>query len=347
MYVPPRPSPQDDPLFALRLATMTALAFALTPIWDPQLPALFALIPIFLLAGGRKKPTFAKMVLAPLALAIAFYALALLVELTQPMPVLMLAIVFLIYISGFRIVLRTGSPMGMILLVIISLLSIAGLKSPQTLFVFRDNLIDGAILAAIAAPTLYFFFPAYTDEVHKDPKVSSFSDQGKAALIRAAVLMGMAFWLYSVLQTKDILLAVSAIYPLVYPTNQQAWREAIERVSAAFLGSLIAMALLIVIGWNAHYAIVVGALFVVALMLGSRMMIGPGTATFYKSTLVVIVAVIGSAMTSRDPASVVLGRVVLTFLGAGLAIIAVAFLDQIFSTPNKQPIVDKSTPEHA
>jgi uncharacterized membrane protein YgaE (UPF0421/DUF939 family) len=68
-----------------------------------------------------------------------------------------------------------------------------------------------------------------------------------------------------------MILAVAAIFPLVYPTRMTAWDEARERTLATVIGALASVFILTLVNHNAHFLIIAGLLALAALIFGSAM----------------------------------------------------------------------------
>jgi hypothetical protein len=330
MYVAARPRLQDDPYFAVRLALLCVVSFVAVQWIRPVLPALVVALPIGLLAAQRKRFDPVLGIGAAVFFIASVWVMTFLVELTREMPVLMLALAFAVFTTGFYVIRRTGSPIGMLVVIAAAMMSIMGLKSPQLLFYFRDGFTQGALLGAVAIPVLYLLIPPATAVPNiMAPKLAE-GHHGAASLIRASVLLLLCFWLYAVMPASDMLLAFGAIFVLVFPTGRQAMAEAKERSLATIFGTVAALIMLAIMGWNGHFVILLGLVALVGLFFGARMMQGPHSSMVYQYALSVTVALVATALTSQSPAYAAVTRILLTVIGAIAAAGLVAVLDALF-----------------
>ena len=116
MYVVPRPEVNDDPLHAVRLASMAVATFALIPFVQPAIPPLLVALPVGLMAGMRKAFDPKKAFGGPIAFIVMVWLMASIVSFARPMPVVLVTIMGLFYFLGFYLIQKTGNPMGMLLL---------------------------------------------------------------------------------------------------------------------------------------------------------------------------------------------------------------------------------------
>ena len=338
MYVAPRPRLEDDPFFALRLALLCIVSFAAVQWIKPVVPALVVTLPIAILAGQRKRFDPVLGIIAPLLFIAIVWAMTLVVALTQQTPVLMIAIAFWIFFGGFWVIRRTGSPIGMLIIIAAALMSIMGLKNAAMLFYFRDGFTQGALLSIVAVPLLYWLIPPASQAVH-ERKVQLIEDhRGIGSLNRAVVLLLLCFWLYAVMPASDMILAIGAIFVLVFPTRGQAVSEAIQRSLATLYGTGAALLILLALTWNAHFAILLGLVALAGLLFGSRMMEGRHPSMVYQYALSVCVALIAVALSSQSPAYASIMRILLTGAGAISAAMLVALLDSLLlrARPTRQ-----------
>lgn len=338
MYVAPRPQLEDDPLFALRLALLCVISFAAVQWVKPVVPALVVTLPIAILAGQRKRFDPLLGVIAPLIFIVIVWVMTFIVSLTQETPVLMIAIAFWIFFGGFWVIRRTGSPIGMLVIMAATLMSIMGLKNPSMLFYFRDGFTQGALLSIVTVPLLYWLIPPASQEVHQR-EVQLFEDhRGIGSLIRAGVLLLLCFWLYAVMPASDMILAMAAIFVLVFPTRGQVASEAIQRTLATLYGTGAALLILLVLTWNAHFLILLGLVALAGLYFGWRMMEGRHPSMVYQYGLSVCIALVAIAFSSQSPAYASIMRILLTGAGAISAAMLVALFDRLLldEEPAKQ-----------
>lgn len=333
MYVAPRPKLEDDPLFALRLALLCVISFAAVQWIKPVLPALVVALPIGLMAGQRKRFDPLLGIVAPLLFVALVWIMALFVSATRELPLLMIAVTFWIFFGGFFLIRRTGSPIGILVIMAAALMSIMGLKSPSTLFYFRDGFTQGALLSLVAVPVLYWLIPPASSEVHRREVTLVADHRGRGSLIRATVLLLLCFWLYAVMPASDMILAIGAIFVLVFPTRGQAVSEALQRSLATLYGTGAALLILGALSWNGHFAILLGLVALAGLAFGWRMMEGPQPSMVYQYGLSVCLALVAGALSSQSPAYAALMRVLLTGAGAISAALLVALLDRLLLEP--------------
>ena len=339
MYVAPRPRLNDDPLFALRLALLCVISFAAIQWMKPAVPALVVTLPIAILAGQRKRFDTVLGVIAPVMFIAIVWLMTLIVTLTHHVPVLMIAMAFWVFFAGFWVIRRTGSPIGMLIIMAAALLSIMGLKNPALLFTFRDGFTQGALLSLGVVPLLYWLIPPATQDSHVRD-VQLVADHGGAgSLIRAGVLLLLCFWLYAVMPASDMVLALGAIFVLVFPTRGQAMSEALQRSLATLYGTFAALAVLLVLSWNAHFPILLGLVALAGLMFGWRMMDGRHPSMVYQYGLSVCLALVAGALSSQSPGYAAIMRVFLTGAGALSAAGLVALLERLFLAADPHPRV--------
>lgn len=333
MYVAPRPTHRDDPHFAIRLGLTVVVGFLAVAWLQPALAPICVALPIGLIAGLRKAFNPARAIGGAVAFGVVVWLMAGLVALTRQVPMLMLVVMFAIYFIGFYATRRTGNAFGMLLLIAAALMSIVGMKNPAMLNVFRDGFLTGCVVAAVTIPVLYLLIPAKTKEIHIDEPRSAAGHHGGGALIRAFVLTGLCFWLYSVLPVSDMILAIAAVFPLIFPTHDEAFAEAAERSWATFMGGIVALGVLAVYGFSAHFAVLLVLAFAVGWGFGIAMMRGKSSASVYQFALSVAAVLVATALTTSSPGIAVLQRVILTLSGTLAAAMAVAVLERIFLTP--------------
>ncbi|KGB83788.1 MAG: FUSC family protein [Confluentimicrobium sp.] len=335
MYVTPRPVLADDPLFAVRMAFMSVIGIIVIQITHPAIPPLIAALPVGLMAGSRKAFSPARAIGAPIAFIAAIWLMTALVALTRDVPVLMLALVFCVYFLAFYITRRTGSPFGMLILVAASLMSIMGMKERAALFYFRDGFIEGSLVALVAVPVLYYLLPAASNQVHVDEPEPAWGHHGKGSLIRAVVMMLLSFWLHAILPASDMLLAVAAVFVLVFPTREQVFSEARERVIATAYGAGLSIVILTILTLSSHFEVLIGLVFLAGLFLADRMIHGRYEAMVYQFALTTTLALVMSALSTQSPGYAAFTRIVLVFGGAVAAAFLVALLDAIFLGPDQ------------
>ena len=329
MYVTPRPSVSNDPLYALRLATTGMLAYLAIPLLDPALPPIIAALPVGLIAAQRKAFNPAKAFGGPLAMIVMAYAMTWLVQQLRPMPLVYLGAMWLVYFTGFRMILQSGAQAGMLIVIVAVLMSVMGMHGNATVETLRDGFAQASLVALVIGPLVYFLFPARTSEQHVDEPVPNTGNVTLGAAIRASVLLGLSFWLYSVMQPSDMMMAVIAAMVLVFPTRAAVFFEARQRIHATLHGSAVALATLWLFMWSPHLPILLGLVFLGGLWFGHMMLHGRQPSMVYQYAFSVALALIAGALSTQEAGYATFTRIVLTLAGAFAAAFAVALLDAL------------------
>ena len=111
MFVAPRPLAADDPLFAVRLALATTLAYALGLWLRPTMPMIAPALTAGIVAGMRGRFDPLKAVGGPITMAVVMSAMALLVAILRDFPAVMIIVIGAIYTASYTLILRTGNPL--------------------------------------------------------------------------------------------------------------------------------------------------------------------------------------------------------------------------------------------
>ncbi len=329
MYVVPRPEVLEDPLYAVRLALTGTLAYAAIPLLDPALPPIIAALPLGLIAAQRKAFNPLRIVAGPVALIVMVYVMTWLVEQLRPMPLVYVGSMWLIYFLAFRMILKTGAMAGMLIIVVALLMSIMGMHGTATLEAMRDGFGQASLVAFVVGLLVYILLPARTKEQHVDEPVATTGNIEIGAAIRATVLLGLSFWLYSVMQPSDMMMAMVAAMVIVFPTRTRVWDEAFQRVRATVYGAAVALMVLALFTLSAHLPVILGLIFLSGLFFGSKMFSGPHPSMVYQYAFSVTLALVAGALSTQDPAYASFTRIVLTMLGAFTAAFAVGGLDAL------------------
>lgn len=327
MYVTPRPSLDTDPLYAVRLGLTGMLAYAAIPLLDPTLPPIIAALPVGLIASQRKAFSPAKAIGGPLAMIVMVYVMTWLIEWLRPMPLVYVGAMWLTYFIGYRMILQSGAPAGMLIIILAVLLSVMGMNGNATVETLRDGFVQASLVGLVLGPLVYWLIPAGTHEQHVDEPVPTEGNVSLGAAIRASVLLGMSFWLYSVMQPSDMMMAVIAAMVLVFPTRRAVFDEATQRVRATFYGAAMALPVLVLFTLSPHLPILLGLIFLGGLWLGSGMLSGSQPSNVYQYALSVALALIAGALSTQDAGYAVFTRIALTLAGAFAAAYTVALLD--------------------
>ena len=342
MYVAPRPRHEDDPLFAVRLAAATALAYGLALWLRPAMPMIAPALTAGIVAGMRGRFDVVKAVGGPVTMALAMVVMAFLVELLRPYPPALVLVVGVIYTLAYALILRTGNPLGMLILVASSLMSIMGMNSVPGMQFLRGVFIEGAAVALAVIPLVYALLPPATREaaveVYPPGTGASF---GQRAAIRGGVLLLLTYWLYTVVPESNMMMAVAAIFVMAFPTRERRWAEVRERSLATWLGGSLALAILAAASLSAHLVNLLLLIFLGALFLGSRMVSGRHPPMVYQFALSSMVAIVGATLTAKAPLDTSLLRIALTMGGAVTASLLTGLLEALFVDAEALPAAQR------
>lgn len=342
MYVTPRPDAQDDPLYAVRMATLVALSFALIPIVQPFMPPLLVALPAGLMAGMRKSFDPSKAFGGPIAFTAMVWLVSTVVVLFQPMPMVLVILMGILYFLGFYLVQKTGNPAGMLLLIVTTLMSVMGMNSLDALRIMRDGFTEACIVSAILIPLVYAVFPPTSRDRLVEDHVPSSAPHALSALIRTVVLLGISLWLYTVIDLSNIILAIAPVFVLVFPTRETYFAEAWQRSVATILGAVMAGLVLLGVTVSAHFVLLLGCVFLAALFLASRMMRGQYPSMVYQFALSVMLALTAGALSTSEPGYAAMTRILLTLVGAVGAAYATAALEALLLQPVQKSRLMKS-----
>jgi uncharacterized membrane protein YccC len=149
------------------------------------------------------------------------------------------------------------------------------------------------------------------------------------AFIRGGVLLLLSFWLYAVLDAANLMLAVAAVFVLVFPTREQLYAEAWERTLATMIGAAISFAILYSFDYMAHFPVLLILVFLGGLFLASRMMNGSHPPMVYQFAFSVMISLVAGALSTQNPVSASTLRIVLTLVGAVGAAFLTALLERL------------------
>ena len=127
-----------------------------------------------------------------------------------------------------------------------------------------------------------------------------------------------------------MILAMAAVFALVFPTKEHQFSEAKERSYATIIGGVLALLILSLTNVMGHLTILLGALFLAAMYLGDRMMNGRHPPMVYQFALSVTIALTVGALTNQEPVSATFLRITLTLIGAIGAAYLSALLERVF-----------------
>lgn len=342
MYVAPRPNVIDDPLFAVRLASAAVLGFIVGIAAQSPMPMMYPALFVGLMAGMRKAFDPKKALGGPIAFIAMIWIAGLLVSATVNTPLLMVSVVGLVYFLAYYIIQRTGNPIGMLISIAMVLMSVLGMGSTAAMDVLQDSMIKAAFLSAFVIPLLYGIFPARaTDHLVEDYAPGHEGGYAQRAAIRAFVLMLLSYWLYTVLDTSNMILAVAAVFVLSFPTHETLLAEAKERTYATFIGGLAACLILMGITFVGHLFMLLGLTFLIGLLFASKMMTGRHPPMVYQFALSAAISIAGGALTSQEPMYSTITRVILTMGGAVSAALLTSMLEALLIPATQEPLQAK------
>lgn len=330
MYVAPRPEAVTDPLYAIRLATACAVGFAIIPLVQPAMPAMVPPMLVGMMASMRQTFDPKKAFGAPIALGGMIALMALIFGAARNMPGLLLTLVWIFYFAGFFLVQKTGNPAGMLVAIATAMCSIMAMESPLMLGAIRDGMLQCALFAAILTPCLYAIFPTRSDEILVEVYTPAPGRHLLAAAIRATVLLALTIWLYTIGGAANLILAVAAVFVLVFPTRETLFAEAKERLTGTLMGVAACFGALALVNLSAHFLIVLGAAFLMALGFARRMMDGRHPSMVYQYALSCGAGLMAGALAAQEPGYASYTRIVLTMIGVAVAALATALLEGLF-----------------
>ncbi|MBR9870406.1 MAG: FUSC family protein [Gammaproteobacteria bacterium] len=347
MYVTPAPRVSEDPLYAVRLGATGLLSCAAIPILDPALPAIIAALPVGLVASQRKAMNLGKAIGGPIAMIVMVWLMTSLIELLRPMPLVFVLVMWWVYFIGFRMILQTGAQAGMLIVVVAVLVSVMGMNGNATVEVLRDGFTQASLVALVVGPLVYALFPPNTKEQHVDEPTPAEGGVVTGAIVRATVLLVLSFWLYTVMQPSDMMMAVIAAMVLVFPTRHAVFYEASQRIRATAYGGALALVILVLFSYLQYLTVVLGLIFLGGLFLGTRMLDGKHPSMVYQYAFSVSLALIAGALSTQDAGYATFTRLVLTVGGALSAAFLVALLDALTNwqkEPDNPAPIDNSKP---
>jgi hypothetical protein len=344
MYVAPRPLVEDDPFFAVRLASAAVLGFLVAMATGSQLPVLYPALIVGLMAGMRKRFDPKKAFGGPIIFILMVTVQGGLISLTMHRPLVFALCIFLIFFLSFYGVVKSGNPVGSLIAIFTVLMSVLGAFAYEAMAVLRDATREAAVFSAVVIPLLYLLLPPATAESHVEVHIPGHDDHlVERALIRAGVLLFFCLWLYAVLDSSNLILAVAAVYVLCFPTPETLYAEARERSLGTLYGGITTAGILVLLSLNGHLFVLAGLVALASLWFGSKMMNGRHPPAVYQFALSVTISLVGGALTNQDPVYATVTRVFLTFGGAISAAFLIAFLETaLFARPSKAeaPVVE-------
>ena len=335
MYVAPRPKYEDDPLFAVRLSLVPVLGFLIGMALSSPLAMLFPTLALSLFAGNRKALDFKRVIGAPIALSGMIWMMSFVVQATQGIPMLLVLILGIVLFLSFFMVQMRGDSVGMLLAVAIIMMATMGVGSYQSMVYLRSEMTKAALAYAVMAPLLYALLPPRSKELEVEIHVPANDDQrALRALIRAVVMLGVVVFIVGFLGPSEMMLAIGALFVLIFPTQKTGWSEAIERSASTVMGGLLGLAILGLLMISGHLIVLLAAVALVTLYLGQKMMDGPLPPMVYQYSASVMVSLIGSALMTSEPSFAYVQRVVLTVVGGVGSAFLVSVIEGLVIKPS-------------
>jgi hypothetical protein len=339
MYVAPRPDVTDDPLFAVRLASAAVLGFVVGIALQSPMPMMYPALFVGLMAGMRKAFDLRKALGGPISFIAILWLAGLLVSATANTPLLLVSVAGLVYFLAYYIIQRTGNPIGMLISIAMVLMSVMGMGSMAAMDLLQDSMFKAAFCSAFVFPLLYAMFPPRAKEhLVENYKPGHESGHAQRAAIRAFVLMLLSCWLYTVLDSSNMMMAVAAVFVLSFPTHETLFAEARERSYATVIGSAAALLILAGITYVGHLFMLLGLTFLIALLFASKMMNGRHPPMVYQFALSAAISVAGGALTSQEPMYATITRIALTMGGAVAAALLTSLLEALTIPPRQKAI---------
>lgn len=330
MYVAPRPREEDDPLFAVRLASGAIAGLVLAVLLQSPMPMLPPALIVGLMAGMRKAFDPKKGLGAPVAMIVMVTVVAGMADLARPMPMVLVVLTGALCVLAYYIILSTGNPIGMLVAIVAVLMSVMRMSSPVMMDYMRDGFIEASVCAFLVIPILYVLFPPRARE--KMVEIYAPAEEGhhgKRALIRGGVLLLLSFWLFAVLDNANLMLAVAAVFVLVFPTREQLFAEAWERTFATVIGAAMTALILLVFAYAAHFVVLLALVMLGGLWFGHMMMRGRHPPMVYQFGFSVMISLVAGALSTQEPVGATTLRIALTLVGAVSAAFLTAFLERL------------------
>lgn len=338
MYIAPRPLADDDPLFPIRVALMPVLGFVLGMAFRSPLASMYPVMMFSLIAANRKAFNLGVALAGPLVFGAMIWIMGGLVVTLQGVPDILIGVLAVFYFLAFYMIQRTGNPIGMLILMVGVMVSIMGFTSYQALDMLRDELTKVALCTAILTPILYALLPPATTEKHVTVAIPAF-DYGWAtrAAIRTVVLLGYSMFLYTVIDSSNMMIAIAGVFVLCHSSARSVWEEASWRSFSVLVGGGLALSVLGILQMVGHLEVLVCLVFLAVLWMGQRMMTGHLYYRIYQDAASVMLGLVGSALATSEPGYAFIQRAGLTIVGTIVAAIAVSLLDALFVKPDATP----------
>ncbi|MGL4280511.1 MAG: FUSC family protein [Albidovulum sp.] len=207
------------------------------------------------------------------------------------------------------------------------MLSIIAVKNGQLLYLTRDCILQTVALQLVAIPVLYLLIPTRTTALIFPGSIIPEDSDVAASLIRAGVLLALSFTIFTRLPISDIALSIAAVFGMMFPDHDIMFRRVMERIVATFFGAALAVLIALAVGWNGHFIVLIGLVFLACVVIGQKMFDGWYHSAMYQYMIIAMLIVLQTALTTSDWNRAALLRVTLTLLGGGGGAIVVAALE--------------------
>jgi hypothetical protein len=332
MFIAPRPSTDDDPLFAVRVACIPVIGLVIGMVLRSPLAMIYPVLMFSLLAANRKAFDPKRVFAAPIMFGGMLWLMSGIVVMLQGIPSVLVITMGTIYFLAFYLIQKTGNAMGMLIIVAGALMTIMGLGSYPSMVFLRDEMTKAALLSAVVIPVLYALLPPRTAELNVDKYTPAYTyGWGKRAAIRAVVMLGYSLYLYTILDFSNVMLAVAGMFVLVHSTRRTIWAEAGQRSFSVILGGAIGLAILATLNAVGHVAVLICLVFLATLWLGNKMLTGRLPSMVYQDAASVMISLVGSALATSEPGFAFTQRATLTVIGTLAAALIVSILDQLLA----------------
>lgn len=327
MYVPPRPAIDDDPLLPLRIGAMAVIGLCAIEVFRPSMAPLMAVFPVMIVSNQRGAFNPRGIFLGCAVYGVLAWVLTPVFAWTHNLPVPHMILCFAIFFVGIHMTRQAGAGPGMLIVMITLMTSVLSIKGEVLAHLVRDAVLQTVVLAAVAIPVLYVLIPTRTSERRPITPVRAPDSAVAGSLIRAALLTAMTFTLFTWLPTSDIVLSISAVYVMMFPDHDEMFRRTFERIVATYFGSILGASIALVVGWNGHFIVLAGLVFLFSVYLGDRMFTGWRQPAIYQYIIATMLVILELAFSTNDWSHAAVLRVGLTIFGSGTAAIFAAALE--------------------
>ena len=330
MYIPPRVSLDDDPLYPYRMTAVVLLGMALAIFFRSPMAPIYPSLMFGMMAGMRGAFNPVRALMGPIMFSIAVWLMSGVVTMFWSLPLLFIAVAALIMFAAFMLAMKAGNPAAMLLLASLVMMSILGLSNYSAMTLLREEMTKACLFTALAAPVLYYLFPTkatwFDNPVYAPTLTGNFAI---SAAIRTFALIVLCFWTYAVQGGGGIMLGIGACFVLIFPTPDGLRAEAYERTLATILGSGVGILVLFAVQVAAQPILLFGFTALATLFLSQKMATGRLPAMVYQFGGSAMISVATAPLSTSEPIDAIVTRVILTFGGAIAAVYLVLLLEKL------------------